>query len=102
MPTEKAFRKVSGPSGLMGVVIIAIIDGNVLIVIVSFEMTTSFVVSAIDDSTCRGSRGEIGDRGSSKIWIMYFTVGSWAVPIARGHPGARWRTDTIVVYLVSY
>lgn len=97
---EEAFCKVSGSSRLMGVIIIAITSVDVVVVIVSMVLTTAFVVSAIDDGIRRG-RGGIGVGGSRNV-IIYFTVGSRAVPIARGHPSARWGTDTIVVYLVSY
>lgn len=99
---EEAFCKVSGSSRLMGVIIIAITSVDAGVVIVSMVLTTAFVVSAIDDGIRRG-RGAIGDGGSRNvILIIYFTVGSRTVPIARGHPSARWGTDTIVVYLVSY
>lgn len=67
---EEAFRKVSGSSRLMGVIIIiAIASGDVGVVIVSIEMSTAFVVSAVDDGTRLGGGG-IGDGGSSGIVII--------------------------------
>lgn len=100
---EEAFHEVSGSSGRMGVVISTITSGDVAVIIVSIKMTTAFVVSITIDDGTRRVRGGIGDGGSSsRNGIIYFTVGSRAVPIARGHPGARWGTNTIVVYLVSY
>lgn len=101
MAIEEAFHEVSGSSRLRGVIIVAITSGNVGVVIVSIEMTTAFVVSTIDDGTRRGRDG-IGDGGSSRNVFVYVIVRSQAVPIAGGHPSSRWRTDTIVVYLVSY
>lgn len=88
---EETFRKMSGSPWLMGVIIIAITSGDVVVIVIAnIKMSTALGVSIVaDNGTLRG-RGGIGDGGrGSREGIINFTVGSQAVPIARGHASAR-------------